>query len=120
MFAFLKPKPATPRINPSDAIAQVKAGTLTLIDVREASELHQTGKARGALHVPLSQIAEASNPASGHFNRKLSPKKPVALYCASGARSDRAAKLMAANGFAEIYNLGSLQDWKLSGGQITR
>ena len=120
MLGFLKPKTATRRINPSDAVAQAKAGTLTLIDVREAGELRQTGKAKGALHIPLSQIAAQTDPKNGHFNRKLSPDKPVALYCASGMRSDRAARAMSANGFTDVYNLGTLQDWKLSGGQIVR
>ena len=120
MFAFLKPKSATRRINPSDAIAKVANGTLTLIDVREADELRQTGKAKGALHIPLSQIAAQTDPDSGHFNRKLSQDKPVALYCASGLRSDRAASTMSANGFAEVYNLGTLQDWKISGGPVVR
>lgn len=120
MLGFLKPKPATRRINPSDAITQAACGALTLIDVREASELRQTGKAKGALHIPLSQIAAQTDPNNGHFNRKLSKDKPVALYCASGTRSDRAARTMAANGFTDVYNLGTLQDWKLSGGQIVR
>ncbi|MCH8466495.1 MAG: rhodanese-like domain-containing protein [Roseinatronobacter sp.] len=120
MFSFLKPRPSAQRINPSEAIARAAAGTLTLIDVREAGELRQSGKAKGALHIPLSDIGAQTDPANGHFNRKLARDKAVALYCASGARSGRAAQVMAANGFAEVYNLGSLQDWKLSGGPVVR
>ncbi|TVP71455.1 MAG: rhodanese-like domain-containing protein [Rhodobacteraceae bacterium] len=120
MFAFLKPKPSAPRITAQEAITQAKAGSLTLIDVREADELRQTGKAKGALHIPLSQIAAQTDPKNGHFNRKLSPGKPVALYCASGMRSGRAARTMAAHGFTQVYNLGTLQDWTASGGAIVR
>ncbi|MCL1628432.1 rhodanese-like domain-containing protein [Roseibaca sp. V10] len=119
MFGFLtKTRPA--RINPSEAVARVKAGTLTLIDVREAGELRQTGKARGALHIPLGQIGAQTDPASGHFNRNLDTGKAVALYCASGARSARAADVMRANGFTEVHNLGTLHDWQLSGGAMVR
>lgn len=119
MFGFLtKSRPA--RINPSEAIARVRDGTLALIDVREAGELRQTGKAKGALHIPLGQIGAQTDPKSGHFNRKLDPTKAVALYCASGARSGRAADVMRANGFSEVYNLGTLQDWQLSGGAVVR
>ena len=119
MFGFLgKSRPA--RINPSEAIARVKNGSLTLIDVREPGELRQSGKARGALHIPLGQIAAQTDPNSGHFNRKLDPAKAVALYCASGARSGRAADVMRAHGFAEVYNLGTLHDWQLSGGAVVR
>lgn len=119
MFGFLtKPSPA--RINPSEAIARVQDGTLTLIDVREAGELRQSGKAKGALHIPLGQIGAQTDPQSGHFNRKLDTGKAFALYCASGARSGRAADVMRANGFAEVYNLGTLHDWQLSGGAVVR
>lgn len=119
MFGFLTKFRPT-RINPSEAIARVKDGTLTLIDVREAGELRQSGKAKGALHIPLGQIGAASDPKRGHFNRKLDTGKALALYCASGARSGRAADLLRANGFTEVYNLGSLRDWQLSGGAIVR
>jgi rhodanese-related sulfurtransferase len=119
MFGFLS-KTSSARINPSEAIARVKDGTLTLIDVREAGELRQSGKAKGALHIPLGQIGAQTDPKSGHFNRKLDPSKAVALYCASGARSSRAADVMRANGFAEVYNLGTLHDWQLSGGAVVR
>lgn len=119
MFGFLtKTRPA--RINPSEAVARVKAGTLTLIDVREAGELHQTGKAKGALHIPLGQIRAQTDPKSVHFNRKLDTGQAVALYCASGARSGRAADILRANGFSEVYNLGTLHDWQLSGGAMVR
>lgn len=119
MFGFLtKTRPA--RINPSEAIARVKDGTLSLIDVREAGELRQTGKAKGALHIPLGQISAQTDPKNGHFNRKLDMGKPVALYCASGARSGRAADILRAHGFAEVYNLGTLQDWQTSGGTVVR
>lgn len=120
MLSFLKPKARSKRINPSDAIARVAQGTMILIDIREPSELRNTGKAKGALHIPLGQMAQQCNPQSGHFNRKLKLDKPVAIYCASGARSERAAQIMTAQGFTEVYNLGSLQDWKLSGGAVVK
>lgn len=119
MFGFLtKTHPA--RIAPSEAVSRAKAGSLTVIDVREAGELRQSGKAKGALHIPLGQIGAQTDPNSGHFNRKLDTGKAVALYCASGARSGRAANILRANGFAEVYNLGTLQDWQASGGAVVR
>ncbi|NBB96647.1 MAG: sulfurtransferase [Alphaproteobacteria bacterium] len=119
MFGFMT-KTAPARISASDAIARVKDGTLTLIDVREPGELRQSGKAKGALHIPLGQIAAQTDPKSGHFNRKLDTGKAVALYCASGARSGRAAGILRAHGFAEVYNLGTLTDWQRAGGAVVR
>lgn len=119
MFGF-HTKTRSARINPSEAIARAKDGTLTLIDVRELGELRQSGKAKGALHIPLGQIGAQTDPKSGHFNRKLDTGQAVALYCASGARSGRAADILRANGFSEVYNLGTLHDWQLSGGAVVR
>ena len=41
MFSFLKP---APRLSAAEAVARVKAGTLTLIDVRDGAEIAATGR----------------------------------------------------------------------------
>jgi rhodanese-related sulfurtransferase len=35
----------------------------------------------------------------------------VVLYCASGARSTRAAALLRAEGFEAVHNLGAMSAW---------
>ena len=126
MLSFFKPlmNGGANRLSPAEAVQQVNAGDAILVDVREADELRASGKARGALHLPLSAIAQKCNPQSGHFERKLQPalngEKPVVLYCASGARSGRAADVLRANGFANVQNLGSLRDWVAGGGAVVR
>lgn len=43
----------------------------------------------------------------------LDPEAPIALYCAQGERSSRAAEWMKKKGFKEIYTLnGGFVDWK--------
>ena len=54
MFSFLRPAgPKVKRIAPAEAVARADRGEMTVIDVRELSELKSTGKARGAVHVPV-------------------------------------------------------------------
>lgn len=123
MFGFLNPASrgaAVGRINPKDAVAQAASGDLTVIDVRDISELKSSGKAKGALHVPLMMLATRCDPKSPECLPQLSVDKPVALYCASGARSQMAAGMLAKMGYAQVYNLGGLYDWQAAGGAVER
>jgi molybdopterin/thiamine biosynthesis adenylyltransferase/rhodanese-related sulfurtransferase len=69
--------------------------TLQLVDVREAEE-HQISNI-GGVNMPLSEIAGSMG--------ILQKDKPVAVYCASGVRSIRAAKLLLQQGFSQVINL---------------
>ena len=68
---------------------------LQLLDVREPHE-HARRSIGGQL-IPLGQLA-------GQL-AALSPDVPVVVHCASGVRSQKAALLLLANGFAEVYSL---------------
>ncbi|OYX41783.1 MAG: sulfurtransferase [Rhodobacterales bacterium 32-67-9] len=118
MLSFLKS--SAPRFSATDAVRLVKAGELILIDVRDGSELAASGRAEGALHVPLALLKMKCDPSSPECLAELSPEKPVALYCASGARSQVAAQMLGAMGYAEVYNIGGLYDWHAAGGTVTR
>ncbi len=50
--------------------------------------------------------------------KQLDPKKPVLLYCASGARSAKAARMLKDMGFGEVSHLqGGFRAWKTAGYQ---
>ncbi len=121
MFNFITgraPAAPAPRLNPQEIVARAKAGTITVIDVRDHNELATTGKAEGALHIPLSILRIQADPSSPDFHPDLAADKPVALYCASGARSGMAARLMQSLGFREVHNIGGLGHWQMAGGTI--
>lgn len=117
MFSFLKP---APRFSAAEAVERVRAGTLVLIDVRDGAEVAATGRAAGALHVPLAALRMKCDPASPECLPGLSTEKAVALYCASGARSAMAARMLTAMGYREVYNVGGLHHWQAAGGAVTR
>jgi rhodanese-related sulfurtransferase len=123
MFNFLRAAgqggAGVQRIAAKDAVARHAAGELVVIDVRDGMELRQ-GKAAGALHVPLMALKMKCDPASPECLKELSPDTPVALYCASGARSQGAAQMLAQMGYKEVYNLGGLYDWYQAGGAVER
>lgn len=108
------------RMTPHDAVAKSKAGDVIVVDVRDHNELMMTGKAEGALHIPLSVLQMQANPSSPDFHPALDTAKPIAVYCASGARSSMATQVFQHHGFDEVHNIGGLGHWQMAGGNIER
>lgn len=123
MFAFLKSQ-MSPAVDTTEAITLVAQGKAVVIDVREEPEVRASGKAKGALTLPLSQLTQTADPNSGHFNKALAKARAedldVFLYCASGARSGRAADILRRYGFVRVHNIGSLSHWHQAGGPVVR
>ena len=122
MFNLFNSRPAAggSQISATDAVDQVAAGTLALIDVRDANELAQTGKAEGAIHISLMTFQMKTDPRSPEVLADLDIEKPVAIYCATGARSQMAARMMMQMGYKTVHNLGGLGHWANAGGKIVR
>ncbi|MBH8559641.1 molybdopterin-synthase adenylyltransferase MoeB [Hymenobacter negativus] len=74
---------------------QASGRPLQLLDVREPHE-HARRSIGGQL-IPLGQLA-------AHL-ADLKPEVLVVVHCASGMRSQKAAQLLLASGFAEVYSL---------------
>lgn len=104
-----------PKISTSQAIEKIAAGAL-LLDVRDAPELERMGRAQGAHHVPRGMLEFRADANTPFADPELRKDRPVVLYCASGGRAALAGKLLKDMGYAEVYNLGGLQDWKDGGG----
>ncbi|MGC9452932.1 MAG: thioredoxin domain-containing protein [Oceanipulchritudo sp.] len=85
---------------------QLRSQSGTLLDVRRASEF-----AGG--HLPgAGQLDYYMN--SFHEQLLLLPRdQPIYLYCNTGWRSRRAAKILAQNGYSRVYNLeNGIMDWQ--------
>lgn len=119
-MSFFGRKPATPALSAQDAIAMSKKGEIAIIDVRDISELNQTGKAKTAHHIPLMLLQSQANPSHPEFNKALDTSKPVAIYCASGARSGMAVRTLLKMGFESVHNIGGLMHWHRAGGELER
>lgn len=119
MMNFFKSSPAA-GLSLADAVAQAAAGTLTLIDVRELAELRGSGKAAGALHIPLAMVPLKADPKAGDCPVGLHCNKPVAIYCASGGRSGMAANALRKMGYTQVHNIGGFGDWVNAGGAVEK
>jgi rhodanese-related sulfurtransferase len=86
----------------------------TILDVRTAGEVAQ-GKIEGALVIDYY---------SSNFLDQVSqlPKdKEVYLYCAVGARSEEAARLLVQQGYTKVFHLqGGIQGWSQEGMAVVK
>ncbi len=84
----------------ASSIKEKIAAGARVVDVRTVAEFRD-GAYPGAINIPLSLIPLKM--------KELEPKdKPIVLYCASGARSGQAARLLSAAGFIDVVNAGGL------------
>lgn len=80
---------------------KIKAGA-RIVDVRTASEFEDEAYP-GAVNIPLNVLPAKLD--------ELGPKDAaIVLYCASGARSATAARLLKQAGFTDVVNAGGLDD----------
>ncbi|WP_233487409.1 rhodanese-like domain-containing protein [Thalassovita gelatinovora] len=104
----------------SEAVAQAANGSITVIDVREHGELAGSGKAQGAIHIPLMRLRDMADPRHPDFVIDLKECGTIAVYCASGARSHNAEMLLRQMGYDDVHNIGGLAHWVQAGGAVER
>ena len=106
IVALILYKVYTSRRSPEQVSAMQRAvaeGGL-LLDVRSAGEFadHHLD---GAVNIPVREL-------SGRLGELGDKKQAVVVYCASGARSGAAAKLLIESGFEDVHDLGSWRNWR--------
>ena len=80
-------------VNKAAALEKIKQGA-TVVDVRTPAE-YESGHYKGAKNIPLQELQDRL--------AELGDKKTVIVgYCASGARSAQAAKILTAAGFSRV------------------
>ena len=94
-------------VQPTEAAAELDAGDVALIDVRESTEFEER-HIEGAIHVPRSYLEQ-------RIEQYVPDRsKRVILYCASGIRSALAAKTMGEElGYEDVTSMaGGITLWR--------
>jgi rhodanese-related sulfurtransferase len=94
-----------PEVGPGEARAMLDAGA-ALLDVREVDEW-QAGHAPDAQFIPLGEVAARTN--------ELTTDRRIVAICRSGARSERAARFLRAQGFDVVNLTGGMRAWATAG-----
>ncbi|QOV34666.1 rhodanese-like domain-containing protein [Streptomyces ferrugineus] len=94
--------------------ARTRLQELTVIDVRTPVE-YASGHLPGAVNIPLDQVRRALPEI-----RHAAGRGDVLVVCASGARSENACKLLAAQGIATATLAGGTGAWAAQGHDLHR
>jgi rhodanese-related sulfurtransferase len=108
-----------PKISGQEAREMVANGAV-IVDLRDSAEVAQTGKAKGALHIPRGSLEFKADQSAPSAEKALATDKPVILHCASGGRAALAGKLLKDMGYEKVYNLGGFKDWVEAGGEVEK
>ena len=98
-----------------DKAEQLIGEKVQLLDVRTEEEWNE-GHLEGALRVDFTAEGFAEG-----VRKALDQDRPVLVYCRSGNRSARAAKVMEQLGFQTVYDLkGGITGWQKAGKKVVR
>lgn len=88
-------------IDTNKAIELIENNSAIIIDVREENEFNE-GHIKDAINIPLGVIDTIN----------FEKEKNIIVYCATGIRSNEAAKKLASLGYTNVYDLdGGLINW---------
>lgn len=118
MFNLLNRKSASQGLTAAEAVAAAKSGEITVLDIREIMETRGSGVAEGAVHVPLMMLQFKADPRHPDHDKRLDPEARIAVYCASGARSASALRILDGLGYRDVHNIGGLAHWARAGGNV--
>ncbi|KAL0275310.1 UNVERIFIED_CONTAM: hypothetical protein PYX00_003197 [Menopon gallinae] len=97
---------------------KMKEGKAVIFDVREHSEIKETGKLPGSIHIPLGELEKALNEISPdeykkRYNAEIPSKDTQVIFsCKAGGRSQRAMALAYNLGYTEASHYkGGWLDW---------
>ncbi|HSH03347.1 MAG TPA: rhodanese-like domain-containing protein [Anaerolineae bacterium] len=94
-------------VTATELSAQLKAGMVTVLDVRNADEW-QTGTIPGAVTVHLGMLPEKLD--------EIPLDKPIVVHCETGFRSAIGVSVLQAAGVKEVANLqGGIVGWRSAG-----
>lgn len=99
----IEPRAAAERLG--NAGAGAAGGAPILLDVREPDEVALC-RIPGSLHIPMHDIPRRL--------RELDPERPIIVHCHHGVRSEKVARFLLQQDFAEVTSLrGGIDAWSL-------
>jgi len=101
---------AVPRLSPDEAAEKMKSGDVLVVDVRDPTEVQQTGRLKGAVNVSRGMLEFRADPESQYHNPAFRKDKVILLHCASGGRSALAGKTLQDMGYTAVFNIGGFKD----------
>ena len=99
-----------PKLTPQEVREKLRSGNALLVDVRDGTEVRDSGKIRGAVNVARGMLEFRADPESPYHDPAFRKDRTVILYCASGGRSALAGKTLKDFAYQNVFNAGAFKD----------
>ena len=97
--------------------AEIEAGDVTVVDIRDVRERWERGTIPGAKSMPRGMLEFWFDPESPYYRKGLDFSKRYVLHCAAGHRSALAADVLQVLGYTNVAHLTvGYNGWKDAGG----
>lgn len=106
-----------PKISTEEGIAKHGSGAI-FIDVRDGTQIEQTGTIASALRIPRGMMEFTADPETSFYNKALTPDAEIVLICGAGGQAALAGKTMKDMGYTNVSNVGGFGAWKDAGGPV--
>ena len=108
------------KIEMSDALEKHKNNSAIFIDVRDSSDIAETGTITGALKIQRGLIEFVADDSHGLHNKSLKKDSEIILVCGAGGQAALTGKTLVDMGYSNVSNVGAIGDWENKGGPMTK
>jgi rhodanese-related sulfurtransferase len=109
-----------PRLKPEEAKQMVAGGNVLIVDVRDGTEVAQTGKLKGAVHVARGSLEGRADPTAPTYNPAFKQDAALIVHCAGGGRAALAGKTLKDMGYTKVFNGGGFKDLAGAGIEVEK
>ena len=106
-----------PRISASEAISYFSDDNTVFVDVRDSSDIAESGTVKGAERLNRGFLEFAADENTPFHNAALEKSKRICVLCAVGGQAALAGKTLLDMGYQNVINIGGFSDWKEAGGE---
>lgn len=108
------------KIEMNDALEKHKNNSAIFIDVRDSSDIAETGTITGALKIQRGLIEFVADNSHGLHNKALKKDSEIILVCGAGGQAALTGKTLVDMGYSNVSNVGAIGDWENKGGPMTK
>mgnify|MGYP001200188968 CR=1 FL=1 len=108
------------KIDINDAIEKHKSKSAIFIDVRDSSDIAETGSITDSLKIQRGLIEFVADEATGLYNDALKKDAEIILVCGAGGQAALTGKTLIDMGYRNVSNVGAIGNWEENGGPMSK
>ena len=108
------------KIDVEEAIEKHNSKSAIFIDVRDSSDIAETGTITDALQIQRGLIEFVADEATELYNDALKKDSEIILVCGAGGQAALTGKTLVDMGYTNVSNVGAIGDWEKNGGPMSK